>query len=135
METIFLFTDGASRGNPGPASAGVVIKDGKGKVLFEKGQFLGQTTNNEAEYRALILGLTKAADFHPDRLVSLLDSELVYSQVVGVYRVKKSHLSELVAQVKKAQLSFPKVIYKHIPREKNSRADALANEALDKVGS
>jgi len=135
VETIFLFTDGASRGNPGLAAAGVIIKDEKGKVLFEKGQFLGRTTNNEAEYRALLLGLVKAQDFKPDRLVSLLDSELVFYQVSGGYRVKNPNLAQLYLQVKAQENKFPKVIYKHIPREKNTHADALANEALDKVTS
>lgn len=132
--TLFTFTDGASRGNPGPAAAGVIIKDEKGKVLFEKGQFLGRLTNNEAEYRALLLGLRAAADLKPERLVVLLDSELVFYQLNGEYRVKKPALAELVAQVRVAENRLPKVIYKHIPREKNAHADALANEALDKVG-
>lgn len=131
--TAFLFTDGGSRGNPGPAAAGAIIKDKTGEVLFEKGQFLGQATNNEAEYRALLLGLKASADLKPDQLVVLLDSELVYYQLRGDYRVKNPILAKLWQEAKKIEKNFPKVIYKHIPREKNTHADALVNEALDRV--
>lgn len=133
--TLFLFTDGGSRGNPGPGAAGVIIKDEKGKVLFEKGQFLGRTTNNEAEYRALLLGLQAALRLRPKRLVVLVDSELVFYQLNGGYRVKNPNLVELWRKAKELEEKFPKVIYKHIPREKNTHADALVNEVLDQAGA
>ena len=130
----FLFTDGASRGNPGPAGAGVILKDEKGQVLMEGSQFLGRMTNNEAEYRALLFGLTKAAaEVQGKTLVVLMDSELVISQLRGIYRMKAAHLRELLVEVKIKEQEFGEVIYKLIPREKNSHADALANEALDKA--
>lgn len=129
----FLFTDGASRGNPGPAAAGVVLKNQKGEVLAERSQFLGRLTNNEAEYSALLLGLTAAKEFIRDKdstLICLLDSELVASQIRGLYRVKAPHLKEILVKVKRQERFFPKVVYRYIPREKNTRADALANKAL-----
>jgi len=129
----FLFTDGASRGNPGPAAAGVILKDEKGQVILEGSQFLGRMTNNEAEYRALLFGLNKAqVQVRGGELVILMDSELVISQLRGVYKIKAPHLRELLMEVKVKERAFPKVFYKLIPREKNSQADALANEALDK---
>lgn len=132
---LFLFTDGASRGNPGPAGAGAVLKNQAGDVLLEKSQFLGRMTNNEAEYRALILGLNLAKKFKPETLVCLLDSELVVSQLNGVYRVRKPHLAMLMQEVRQAERSYPKVVYKAIPREKNEAADKLANKALKQPSS
>jgi len=132
VERLFLFTDGASRGNPGPAGAGVVLKNQEGKVLMERSQFLGRMTNNEAEYRALILGLVSAEKFRPKTLVCLLDSELVASQLKGVYKIRKPHLGVLVQEARRAESAFAKVIYKVIPREKNEQADRLANEALQR---
>lgn len=129
----FLFTDGASKGNPGPAGAGVVLKDQKGNILAEESQFLGRMTNNEAEYSALLLGLStvkeraKGSDVD---LVCLIDSELVVSQLRGLYRVKAAHLRELLTKVKIEESAFSKIVYKLIPREKNAHADELANKAL-----
>jgi len=133
MERLYLFTDGASRGNPGPAAAGVMIKDREGKVLLEKGQFLGRMTNNEAEYRALLLGLELAKGLEPETLICSLDSELVVSQINGLYRVKKSHLRELLFKVRQVERNHPKVVYKLIPREKNTAADTLANNVLNRI--
>lgn len=128
----FLFTDGASRGNPGPAAAGVVIKDESGKIFAEDHCFLGQMTNNEAEYRALLFGLEKAQTLPKDNeLVVLMDSELVVSQIRGTYKIKAPHLRQLLMEVKVKERAFPNIFYKLIPREKNAHADALANEALD----
>ncbi len=129
----FLFTDGASKGNPGPAGAGVVLKDQKGNILAEESQFLGRMTNNEAEYRALLLGLltvkehVKGSDAD---LVCSIDSELVVLQLRGLYRVKAAHLRELLTKVKIEESTFSKIVYKRIPREKNIYADKLANKAL-----
>lgn len=134
----FLFTDGASRGNPGPSAAGVVLKDEKGKIILEASQFLGRMTNNEAEYRALLLGLAKAAaqaEARGQELVVLMDSKLVVSQIQGIYRIKAPHLRELLQQAKLKEQAFSKAIYKLIPREKNAHADALANEALDRLAN
>lgn len=132
-ECLYLFTDGASRGNPGPAGAGVLIKNQKGDVLLKKSQFLGRATNNEAEYQALILGLESARKFEPEVLVCLSDSQLIVSQLNGRYRVKKPHLGLLFAKVRQVERHYPKAIYKLISRDKNVAADALANAALDRV--
>ncbi|HEB13991.1 MAG TPA: ribonuclease HI family protein [candidate division WWE3 bacterium] len=131
----FLFADGASRGNPGPAGAGVVLKDREGHVVAEKSQFLGRMTNNEAEYRALLLGFAAAREHIKDKgatLVCLMDSQLVVFQVKGLYKIKAPHLRELLTKVKIEERGFTTVLYKLIPREKNARADELANEALGK---
>jgi len=130
---LYLFTDGASRGNPGPAAAGAVLKDQKGKILQQKSQFLGRMTNNEAEYKALLLGLELAKKFQPEELICCLDSQLVVSQVNGLYRVKKPHLARLLDKVQQVERDYPKVAYRLIPREKNSAADALANNVLKRV--
>lgn len=91
---------------------------------------MGRMTNNEAEYRALLLGLELAKDLRPETLVCFLDSELVVSQINGLWRVKKSHLRELLFKVRQVERHYPKVLYKLIPREENADADTLANEAL-----
>lgn len=130
---LLLFTDGASKGNPGPAGAGVVLKDQKGNILAEEFQFLGRMTNNEAEYRALLLGLSTVKEYvkGPDAdLVCLIDSELVVSQLRGLYRVKAAHLRELLTKVKIEEGAFSKIVYRFIPREDNAHADKLANKAL-----
>lgn len=131
---LFLFADGASKGNPGPAAAGVVIKDEKGKVLAKRGILLGEMTNNEAEYRALLWGLALAKEIAEDGAITcFLDSKLVVSQLKGLYKIKAAHLGELVKKVWRAERSFSEVAYRHIPREKNADADALANRVLNGV--
>ncbi len=132
---LFLFADGASRGNPGPAAAGIVLKDEQGKILVEDHCFLGRMTNNEAEYRALLFGLRRAQTLpEVEELVVLMDSELVVSQLQGAYKIRAPHLYRLLVEAKAKERIFPKVHYRLIPREKNARADALANLALNQVG-
>ncbi len=133
-EQLFLFTDGASRGNPGPSAMGIVLKNQKGETLLKKSQFCGRGTNNEAEYKALILGLEAARRFKPKQLVCLLDSELVVSQVKGVFRVKKPHLKKLLSKIRRLERYYPKVTYRLIPRERNKVADELANRVLNRFG-
>ena len=127
---LVLHTDGGSRGNPGPAGAGGVILDGEGRVLEDFALFLGTATNNEAEYRALIEGLRRAAALKPTRLVVRMDSLLVVKQMRGEYRVKDRKLLPLHLE---ARRSFPPcpVLFEHIPRERNALADRLANRAMD----
>ncbi|MEX1061900.1 MAG: ribonuclease HI family protein [Patescibacteria group bacterium] len=129
----YLFTDGASRGNPGPAAAGVVLKKEGGQVVAEKRQLLGRLTNNEAEYRALLLGLLTAKENASveDEITVLMDSELAVSQIKGSYKIKAPHLKELIKEVKEAQKNFSKITFQLVPRYKNARADSLANQALD----
>jgi ribonuclease HI len=130
-KTLRLFTDGAARGNPGPAGAGVVIEDDQGTRLCGRHRFLGKATNNEAEYLALIEGLKAAAEWKPDRLEIYLDSKLVVEQMKGRYRVKKPELKPLHAQAKELLDGFADFDIDHVERERNKGADALANRALD----
>ncbi len=129
---IRLFSDGASRGNPGLAGIGVVIELGDGTVLEGK-RFLGKTTNNTAEYEALILGLTMLKErklFYPLKIYS--DSQLMVRQLIGQYKIKQPHLKKLAGKVHGLLKLFPSHEIIHIPRGENKRADKLANEAIDK---
>lgn len=130
--TLHLFTDGGSRGNPGEAAIGCLLEDpARGVVLKEHAERIGVETNNVAEYRALIKGLEIAQSFAPNRLVCHLDSELIVKQVNGEYRVKMETLQPLFDEIKRLSMEFPDIIFKHIPRSDNFRADALVNKALD----
>lgn len=130
--TLHLFSDGGSRGNPGEAAIGCVLEDpARGVTLEEHGERIGVETNNIAEYRALVEGLRLAQRYQPNRLVCHLDSELVVKQLNGEYRVKMASLQPYVDEIKELSMSFPDVVYRHIPREDNHRADALVNKALD----
>jgi ribonuclease HI len=126
-----LFTDGAARGNPGPAGLGLVIEDATGQRLWGGCRYLGVATNNQAEYLALIAGLRKAAEWAPRRLEVYMDSELVVRQLNGQYRVKNADLRPLHAQAIALLSAFPEVTIRHVPREQNRGADALANQAID----
>ena len=131
MKTLRLFTDGASRGNPGPAGVGIVIEDDQGMRLWGGFRYLGTATNNKAEYLALIDGLQKVSEWSPDKLEVCMDSELVVKQLLGQYKVRDSELLRLHRQADKLLRGFPKFSVRHVPREKNRGADALANRAID----
>lgn len=124
-----LNTDGASLGNPGPAGAGIVLRDAGGAILGELSRSLGKATNNEAEYRALILGLTEARSMGATRLKVLLDSELVVKQVQGLYRVKNRRLRPLYDRVMELLQDMEAYDILHIRRELNTEADSLASRA------
>lgn len=126
-----IFTDGGARGNPGPAAAGIVIKDETGKNLDAFGEYLGEQTNNFAEYSALIAGLKRAFVLGGVEIECMLDSELIVNQMKGLYRVKEPTLQKLFIQAYNAATQFKKVSYRHIPREKNKEADKLVNDTLD----
>ena len=126
-----LYTDGASRGNPGPAGAGAVILDETGHELLTEAEYLGTCTNNAAEYQALILGLQSARDLGCARLHVFLDSELIVRQVTGKYKVKNATLKPLFVQVQKLLKEFQGYTIAHVPREENKRADQLANQGID----
>ena len=132
-EKIKLYTDGGARGNPGPAGIGAVIFDEKENVIAEVSKYIGEATNNQAEYRALIAGLTKAKELGVLELEVFLDSELVVKQINREYRVKDQHLAPLFLEVYNISLGFKKIVFKHIRREKNELADKLVNQALDKL--
>ena len=128
---MIINTDGGSRGNPGPGACGAVIKDRNGNVVAQKGRFLGICTNNEAEYKGLILGLETALEIGVDNAEILMDSELVVKQLKGEYRVKNAKLSPLYQKVKELEEKIGQVSYRAIPREQNKLADAMVNKVLD----
>lgn len=128
-----IFTDGAARGNPGPAGIGVVIYDGADKVLEDFKKYLGETTNNVAEYQGLISGLECARKYRPCSIRVHMDSELVVRQMKGEYRVKNGALVELFRTVRGMLVDFESYDFVHIPREQNKLADRLANQAIDAV--
>jgi ribonuclease HI len=127
-----LYCDGASRGNPGPASAGAVLyESGSTKILARHGKRLGKATNNVAEYEAMILGLREALKMGATSVAVHADSELVIKQVKGVYRVKHPEMQERHGQVLGLLAKFKTWRAVHVPREKNAEADRVANQALD----
>ncbi len=133
LEEIVVMVDGAARGNPGPAGAGFLIRAGR-ETTLRRGEYLGEATNNVAEYNALILGLEAAIDMGAIQARVYSDSELLIKQMNGEYRVKNPRLRELFALAQKAAGQLKKVSYSHIPREKNREADRLANMAIDAKG-
>lgn len=131
---IVVFTDGASRGNPGPASFGFTISDGRGGLLYEQGKYIGITTNNVAEYTAV----HEALKYIKERFINTpleiefyADSKLVVEQLSGRFKVKSSHLKFIIDKIKILSLELSGVRYTHVPRAKNTAADRLANLALD----
>lgn len=128
---LILYVDGASRGNPGQAGAGVSIRDSRGERVVELSRYLGHRTNNEAEYEALLLGLKEAKQRGAKLLRIYTDSELIEKQVKGIYRVKEVRLKGLHQHVLKLLGKFSRVEIEAIPREKNKEADLLANRAID----
>ncbi|NCO65752.1 MAG: ribonuclease H [Candidatus Aquicultor secundus] len=128
---VIIYSDGAARGNPGPAGAGAQIKNVKGDVLAEVSEYLGETTNNVAEYRALILALEQAVHYKPFRIEIRADSELMVKQLNGEYKVKNMGLKPLYDRVKQLLAGCTSVEIKHIYRSENSAADELANKAID----
>ncbi len=132
LDFLRISVDGASRGNPGPAAAGVVLTDAEGTEIDAFGRVIGRATNNVAEYRALIFAIERAAQFGAKSIKILTDSELMERQVNGVYRVKNAKLIPLFEQVKKMLLDFDSWEIVSIPRKENAYADSLANQALDK---
>lgn len=127
-----LHSDGGARGNPGPAGVGYVIVFEDGREIAE-GDYVGETTNNQAEYRALLAGMVRAKQEGVTDLTCRLDSELVVRQLDGEYRVKDADLKPLHEEVKKIASGFFRVAFEHVPREENTEADALVNEAIDKT--
>lgn len=126
-----LFTDGASRGNPGQAGAGAVLFADNGEELIAKSVYLGTCTNNVAEYKALLIGLEEALRLGCDELAIALDSELIVRQIQGRYKVKNETLATLFAEVREYLARFGKWTIAHVPRAQNARADQLANKGID----
>jgi ribonuclease HI len=123
--------DGASRGNPGPAGAGAYITGPDGAVLAEVAEGLGETTNNVAEYTAVIRGLERALELGATDVLLRSDSQLLINQLTGRYRVKTPHLQPLHRRVRELGARFETIEYEHVRRERNTEADRLANLGVD----
>lgn len=134
----FIHADGGSRGNPGPSGAGAMIRDALGNSVACVSKFLGQRTNNFAEYEAVILAFEALAKLVSEKklrttdVMVKMDSELVVKQMKGEYKVKHPVLKEQYARLTRAVGAFGNVSFTHVPRAENSDADALANEAMDR---
>jgi ribonuclease HI len=131
LRRLTVNVDGGARGNPGPAAIGVVVRDGEGEVLEERGERIGTATNNVAEYRALLLGIERAAELGAGELELIGDSELIVRQVKGEYKVKDAALRELHGQAQRALRGFDRWSIRHVRREQNAEADRLVNQVLD----
>jgi ribonuclease HI len=131
LEKLVVNVDGGARGNPGPAAIGAVVQLPNGDVLEERGERIGVATNNVAEYRALLLGIERAAELGASELELVGDSELIVRQVKGEYKVKNATLRGLHAEVKRALRPFERWSIRHVRREQNAAADRLVNEVLD----
>jgi ribonuclease HI len=128
---VVVHVDGGARGNPGPAAAACVISAPDGQTLAEHALLLGHTTNNVAEYRALLLGLEHARELGADDVEVIGDSELIAKQVLGQYKVKNAAMKPLHGEALAAFAHFPKWSIRTVPRAQNADADALVNAALD----
>ncbi len=126
-----LYADGAARGNPGPAGAGAVIVSPEGHIVAKVGKYLGESTNNVAEYMGLILGLKRAKAMGIKELEVLSDSELMVRQLNGDYAVKAEHLRPLHEEAKALLKAFSEIDVRHVPREDNAAADEMSNRAID----
>jgi ribonuclease HI len=126
------FTDGGARGNPGPSAIGIVIKDEHNKVLKKHAEYIGETTNNQAEYKALIKALELVKELKPVEVHCYLDSELVVKQMRQEYRVKDAGLQPLFIKAWNLTISLGKVKFSHIPRAQNEEADEILNQELDR---
>lgn len=134
---LVIYTDGASRGNPGPAAYGFTISDEKGKLLYEEGEYIGTTTNNAAEYTAVLKALERIKDKFAGggsfQIELYADSKLVAEQLSGRYKIKAKHLKPIIEQIQILSMELGGVIFSHVPRSKNTLADRLANLALDSL--
>ena len=126
-----IFIDGGSRGNPGPSGIGVVILDKSGKKIKEFGKYIGETTNNIAEYNALLYGLEEALILRADEVLLNMDSELVAKQLTGDYRVNDTDIKPLFERAVNMLKGFKNFEIRHIEREKNKEADRLVNKAIN----
>lgn len=130
-----IYTDGGARGNPGPAGIGAVVLDEKGNILLELAEGLGETTNNVAEYTALVRVLEELKNLpKPSSIEVKMDSQLVVRQIEGVYKVREPHLVPLFQRAKELLSHYPHRTIDHIPREQNKLADALSNKGMDGKG-
>ena len=131
FKKLTTYTDGGARGNPGPAGIGVVIRHGL-LTVEAFGRYIGETTNNQAEYKALLAALERAFELGAEEVECKLDSELVVKQMRHEYKVRDKDLQPLFLRAWNLSVSFKKISFAHIPREENSAADAEVNAAIDR---
>lgn len=129
-----IYTDGGSRGNPGPSAIGVVVKSQKEEIIFESGKYIGETTNNVAEYTAVIAALEWLVKNDTyDQVNFYSDSQLIVNQLNGIYRIKDKKLTALSIKIKSLEKTISsKIIFRYVVREKNYLADVVVNKTLDK---
>lgn len=132
MNKIITYTDGGARNNPGPAGIGVVLYDENKKIIETHKEYIGEATNNQAEYRALVKALELAEKYSPRAIECFLDSELVVKQLNKEYKVKDPSLQVLYNQILDLAI-FKNISFKHVRREQNKLADKLVNEAIDEA--
>jgi len=132
MTKLIIHSDGGARGNPGPAAIGVVITDATGQVVATISKTIGETTNNQAEYQAIVAGLEAAKKLKADEVACFLDSDLVVKQLKHEYKVKNKELAPVFLKAHNLSVQFKKISFTHVRREQNKAADKLVNEALDK---
>ena len=130
-DKVLIYSDGGARGNPGPAAVGVVVYDASKKELERFSKYIGERTNNQAEYEGVIMGLEEARKMGVSEVDCYLDSELVVNQLKQVYKVKNQDLAPLFVKVWNLSQEFKKVNYFHVTRERNKEADKLVNQVLD----
>jgi ribonuclease HI len=129
-----IYTDGGARNNPGPAGIGAVLLSENGDEVASISEYIGEATNNQSEYKAVIAALKKAKELGAEELECFLDSELIVKQLSREYKVKNKDLAPLFVQIHNASLGFKKITFKHVTRDKNKEADRLVNLAIDKAG-
>ena len=128
---VVIYSDGGSRGNPGPSASGFIILNGKQEVLAQGGEYLGVTTNNQAEYHGVRLGLEKALELGIKTVDFRIDSMLVVNQMNGIYKIKNRELWPINERIRELVTQFDKVSFRHVPREFNQLADGMVNRTLD----
>lgn len=128
--SLIIHIDGASKGNPGPSGAGAVINDTEGRLLIQLSSYIGRATNNQAEYRALIMALDYVTTFKPVHVAVRTDSQLVAEHIKGNYKVRNRRLMPLYQEAMRLLSSFQTYSIEYIPRYLNTEADALANDAI-----
>ncbi|MFH0830877.1 MAG: ribonuclease HI family protein [Parcubacteria group bacterium] len=131
--SLVVYTDGGARGNPGPAALGVAIYSPAGQLIAKHGHYLGEQTNNYAEYSAVIYALKEAKRLGAKKVTCRLDSELVVRQLAGEYRVRNKGLIPLFDEVKRLACDFAEISFSHVRREQNKLADRMVNSILDRV--
>src|SRR3989338_6770375 len=132
MKKLIMYSDGGARGNPGPAGIGVVIYNDTHGTVAEISQYIGETTNNQAEYQAIYVGLQKCKELHATHVACFMDSQLAVKQLNREYRIKNQGLAVWIVKIWSLIQEFQRVTFAHVVREKNKVADRLVNEAIDK---